>query len=175
MLSTFRVLLQHPPGLPEKLAPCVLQSSFQLSYIWADRAQIFCYKRTVFNTMAANYLGHLTTASRHVSFIDGSNPFGCMSHQPARLLQKNDTLSFISPTLLAHTHARASNPWGRKREITDLYSLTLHIFSLPPFHKTTLLFPRRNGGWELVIFLFQIKGWQKKNPIHVIVFPYCLH
>lgn len=105
MLSTFRVPLRHPPGPPEKLAPCVLHSSFQSSYIWADRAQIFCYKRTGFNTRAVNYPGHLTTATSHVSFTDGSTPCGCMSYQPTRLLQNNDTLSFVSPTFLAHTHA----------------------------------------------------------------------
>lgn len=54
-LGIFWVPPWHPPGLPEKLAPAVLQNSSQLSYTWADGAQLCCCKRTRFNTTAANY------------------------------------------------------------------------------------------------------------------------
>lgn len=120
-----------------------------------------------------------TTATSHVPFTDGSTPFSCMSRQPARLLQNNDT-PVLPPSRLPRAHTRRHMHTFQTREVEkgklQIFICQLCTFSpSPPFHKTTLLFPRRNGGWELVIFLFQIKGWQKKNPIHVIVFPYCLH
>lgn len=175
--NTFTLPLRHHQSA-EHPAPCKARC-------WAEGAQPFCCTKAGLSAVAVTYTGHWTSAHSHTSTADGWAAPGWAV--PATMLHPNNALPFGShlPCTHTHTHTNAnmhkqtlhtfSNPGGRKREILDHYLLTLHIFSLSPFHKTTLLFPSKEWGWELVIFLFQIKGWQKKNAIHVIVFPYCLH
>lgn len=97
--------------------------------------------------------GRLTPATRHVSFTMGW-PNAAVSHQPARLLQHNDTPSFIPPTFL---HTRTFRVHEVEKGKLQIFICQLCTFSpFPPFHKKQLFYSQEGmGGGSLLFFYFR--------------------